>query len=252
MHSPRHRQQHRSRAGPLRVALATYAQLPDLDSETQALQSRLCDLGVEATPALWSSGTQDWSLFDLVVIRNCWDYIDVPEKFLAWVHRMPRLANPSGVVTWNIRKDYLRAMPSVCVPTVPTAWVMPSDSPILPTSGEWVLKPAVSNCALHTGRYDLGKEHERSLFTAHVKRLQASGHTAMIQPYLSKIDKEGEISLIFFCGEFSHAVRKEAVLRGPYDGSDRRFDSEDRTVDEVRPTQIQLEVARRALTVVPG
>ena len=41
--------------------------------------------------------------------------------------------------------------------------------------------------------------------------ITATGDTAMIQPYLPTIETEGETSLLFFGGRFSHAVNKRPV-----------------------------------------
>ena len=39
-----------------------------------------------------------------------------------------------------------------------------------------------------------------------------SGRDAMIQPYVTSVDEMGERGLVFIDGEFSHAIRKNAML----------------------------------------
>jgi hypothetical protein len=59
---------------PPRVALATCVQVPRLDPDSQVLLTELRHLGVDASAQVWSDGKVDWSAFDLIVIRSCWDY----------------------------------------------------------------------------------------------------------------------------------------------------------------------------------
>ena len=46
----------------------------------------------------------------------------------------------------------------------------------------------------------------------HVAALHAAGKTAMIQPYLDKVDTLGETALVYVGGQFSHAARKAPIL----------------------------------------
>ncbi|HLS01672.1 MAG TPA: hypothetical protein VK054_06775, partial [Beutenbergiaceae bacterium] len=46
----------------------------------------------------------------------------------------------------------------------------------------------------------------------HAKRLLDEGRSVMVQRYIPEIDSNGEISLIFLHGTFSHAVRKDPML----------------------------------------
>ncbi|MFD0527228.1 hypothetical protein ACFQ1I_08140 [Kitasatospora arboriphila] len=64
----------------------------------------------------------------------------------------------------------------------------------------------------------------------------------MVQPYLPAVDGEGETSLVFIGGAFSHAVRRGPMLSGP----EGRFADEPR-----RPDADQLAVAERVLAAVP-
>jgi hypothetical protein len=75
----------------------------------------------------------------------------------------------------------------------------------------------------------------------------------MVQPYIERVDIEGETSLVFIDGRFSHAMRKGAVLDGPDRGVDRRFvPSGGLDLRSCQPTAAQMEIADRALAAVPG
>ena len=236
-----------------RVALVTCAQLPDLDADTSHVVGPLRSRGVSVLPVAWDDPAGDWDRMDLAVVRSCWDYCARRSEFLAWARRVPRLANPADVLAWNTEKRYLLDLAAAGVPIVPTTWVEPRRTWAAPRVGEWVIKPSTSLASLDTGRYRLDDAGERELAVAHVRRLGAQGRTAMVQPYLRGIEDDGETSLVFIGGSFSHAMRKGAVLEGPDTGIDRRFLPHGGLALHARePTSAQCAVARHALSAVPG
>jgi len=233
------------------VALATCATLPDLDPDDQLLLYALRSAGVDARPAVWDDKAVDWRAFDLVVIRNTWDYPPRRDAFLAWARGVPNLANPADVIAWNTDKRYLAELAAAGVPVVQTSWLAPGDAFALPPHGRHVLKPAVGAGSLDAAAFALHDEHEASLAREHVARLLAAGQTVMLQPYLELIEERGETALIYLGGEFSHAVTKGAMLaeeRGLEAGG--LYKSE--TIAPAQPSPEQLALGGRALAAIPG
>jgi hypothetical protein len=233
------------------VALVTCASLPDLDADDQLLREPLERLGIDAVPAVWDDASVDWTAFDLVVVRSPWDYTRQREKFLVWARSVPRLVNPADVIDWNTHKTYLSELASRGIPVVPTTWLDPSDVVVLPVRGRHVVKPAVGAGSVDAAAYTLHVEHEARLASEHAARLLASGQTVMIQPYLDAIEQHGETGLIFLGGEYSHAVKKAAMLadeRGLAPGGLFKVE----TLTAHQATDAELAVARRALAAVPG
>jgi len=225
----------------LQVALATAAQLPDLDEDGAALLEALDAEGVQAAPVVWDSGA-DWAAYDLVVVRSTWDYDRRREQFLAWAASVPRLANPADVLAWNTDKTYLQALASAGVPVVETTWLVPGDV-FTPPAGPYVVKPTVSAGARDTAAYDGGADA-----TAHVQRLLAAGRPVMVQPYLPQVEVLGETSVLCFEGEVSHAASKSALLQV---GAGVRNDIDSRAfVTPAEPTRAQVDLAKAALAVV--
>jgi hypothetical protein len=168
---------------------------------------------------------------------------------VTWASKVPRLANPAPVVAWNTDKRYLAELAGAGVPVVPTTWVEPSDEWAVPAGGDWVIKPSISAGSQDTGRYDLGSAGHRAHASAHVRRLQAAGRTAMVQPYLDAVDTHGETALMFVGGEFSHAIRKGALLDGPAAGMTGLYKPESITARD--PSAAERELADRALAAIP-
>jgi glutathione synthase/RimK-type ligase-like ATP-grasp enzyme len=188
-----------------RVALVTCAELPELGEDEPLLLHALRDRGVDARPEVWDDAAVDWAAYDLVVVRSAWDYSSRRDEFVAWARTVPRLLNPAEVIEWNTDKRYLRSVPRA----VSTTFVDPGDR-WDPPAGEYVVKPAVSAGSRDTARYSPGEE---SLSREHVAALQAAGRTVMVQPYLGAVDTHGETALLFFDGEYSHAIRKGQMLQ---------------------------------------
>ena len=222
-----------------RVALATFAGMPDLHEDDVPLLPAFAAAGVDASAQVWDDPAVDWSSFDLVVLRSPWDYTLRHEQFLAWARSVPRLANPADVLAWNTDKRYLAELAAAGVPVVPTTWLAPGDD-YTPPAGEHVVKPVISAGARDTGRYPAGADS-----TAHAQALLAEGRHVMVQPYLAAVDTEGETSLLWFDGAFSHAARKAPVLVPDL------ADPDEVEITARVATPAQLALAEAALAAVP-
>jgi len=124
----------------------------------------------------------------------------------AWQAGGLPLANPASVLAWNSDKSYLGRLAERGVPIAPTHWVedtTPADVAAAFDafgSAEVIVKPRVSGGAWKTLRLKQGD-----------RLVDAPSGPAMVQPFLPTIATEGELSLLFFGGRFSHAVRKTPV-----------------------------------------
>ncbi len=236
-----------------RVALVTGTMFPELYDDDHLLRDALRARGVTVEAVRWDDPDADWAGYDLAVVRSPWDYPQRHAEFVAWAHRVPRLANPADVIEWNTDKHYLRELAAAGVPVTPTEFVEPGATWTPPAAGEWVVKPTVSGSAQNTGRYALPEQ--AALAAAHVDRLTAAGRTAMIQPYLAAVDTAGETSVL--CtpdadGEltYSHGIRKGALLTGPDTGRAPEDYVED--IAPRVPSPAELAVAAQVLDAVPG
>jgi glutathione synthase/RimK-type ligase-like ATP-grasp enzyme len=200
---------------PPRIALVTYGELPKLAEDDRPLIPALARHGYEAVPAVWNDPALNWSGFTAAVIRSTWDYHHDLPGFLRWVDHLDRAGvrvfNPPAVLRWNSDKRYLDELEASGIPVVPTRWVETGGISLLDVLDErgWehaVVKPAVSASGFETwkvARVD-ASEHE-----ARFRRLVSRG-TVMVQPYIDQVAREGEWSLLYIGGEFSHALVKRA------------------------------------------
>ncbi len=195
------------------VAFATCAAHPALVEDDLLAIAPLLARGIAVTPVVWDVPGEP-SKDRPVVIRSCWDYHRKPAQFVRWVLGLERegvrLGNPASVVEWNHDKSYLRDLEAKGVPIPPTAWVNQGadlDLASLLADRGWpkaVVKPLVSASAWRTFVTETGTAAADE--PAWRELLRDSG--GMVQPFLPEVQTAGEWSLLFFGGEFSHAVLK--------------------------------------------
>ena len=105
-----------------------------------------------------------------------------------------------------------------------------------------MVKPAVSIGAIGA----LRARAADPVCARHVEQLVAEGDV-MIQPFVASVAAVGEVSLIYFGGAFSHAIRKQ-----PAPGDFRVQDMYGGTVHAHQPTEAELAVADAVLARTPA
>lgn len=195
------------------VALVTCDRYPDLYEDDHALAPALAALGVTAVIRSWSDPAVDWRAYDALVIRSPWDYFERLAEFRAWLDARIAsgglMCNAGDILAWNLDKAYLADLEAVGMSLVPTICVARgerADVAALARARGWddvVVKPSISGGAYRTYRFRIADA------AAHQADLDATlaDRGVLIQPFLPEI-ADGELSMLFFDGEFSHAVRK--------------------------------------------
>ena len=219
----------------MKVVLASCAALPNGDGDEDALIDALRRDGVDVVWQPWGEAVDA----DLVVLRATWDYTERLDDFLAWCETVPALANPLPVVRWNTDKSYLVELAGRGIPVVPTAVVEPGESPAFP-DGEFVVKPAIGAGSRGAGRFT---DHAEA--RAH---FDALGVKALVQPYQSSVDLNGETALVFFAGEYSHSFHKGPMLAQGLAESESGLYVEEK-LRSIEPTERQVELANQVLDV---
>jgi glutathione synthase/RimK-type ligase-like ATP-grasp enzyme len=230
------------------IGLATSARGLEFDQDLDPTLGALAEHGFQASAGCWDDPTVDWAHFDLVVVRSTWDYAERRGEFLRWARSIERLANPADILAWNTDKHYLADLAAAGVPTVPTLWIdQASDFDFEFPEGDLVVKPTVG--AGGTGAARFGPDERLRAF-GHANALLDRGVTAMVQPYLSGIERDGERGLIYLGHRFSHAIYKPPLLgqRGPFAAGSLTVD----IIEPTQPTDGELEFAAAVLDATPG
>jgi O-ureido-D-serine cyclo-ligase len=229
----------------------------DLDEDLPPLFAALTRAGAAVRVVDWDDAGIDWANFDLALLRSTWDYSMRMPEFLAWAERASQsthLVNPLPMVRWNTDKHYLDELMHADVRTVPTTFVEPGESAaqamnaflVQHAATEFVVKPAVSSGSRDAQRYG---RRELDVSILHVQRLQDANRSVALQPYLDRVDADGETALIYFAGRFSHAIRKGPLLRRGEAPTPALFAPEQITARV--PRLDELRTGERALGAIP-
>lgn len=185
-------------------------------------------LGPDLSFRSWTD-TGDLSGFSLILPLLAWGYQRNVASWYALLDRLERealpVANPARVLRWNSDKAYLAEMAAAGVPTVPSMMREAMNDAALDSArslfgtNRLVIKPPVSGGA--DGTFLIGASDPLPA--------EAVGRRMLIQPYLPAIAAEGEMSLFFFGGRYSHAISKHPAngdfrVQEQFGGSERRID----------------------------
>jgi hypothetical protein len=238
-----------------RIALVTAIAAAGVDDDLAPLLDACARAGLHVQVRAWDDATVGWSRFDAAILRSPWDYTARLDEFLAWCTRIStqtRLLNPLPVVEWNTDKHYLGELAARGVPVVPTAFVEPDMEPLPALQAflaahsdavEFVVKPTVGAGSKDAQRYARSQEFAAA---NHLARLLDAERSAMLQPYLASVDEHGETGLMYFDGQFSHAIRKGPLLRPGEGPTDHLFATE--AITPRMPSPDELALAERVLS----
>lgn len=227
------------------VAFLTIDNLDGFVCYDDLLIEPLNKLGWSVEKVSWRKVNVNWNEFNAVIVRSTWDYQTDHLKFLKVLEEIDRsnahLENSLPVMKWNMNKSYLKDLEHKGVLIPHTVWEK-SFNPegafsyfeILNTE-EIIIKPNISGNADDTFRI---KRAEIMQYIPHLERI-FQNRDFMIQPFMKNIIEEGEYSLFYFGGEYSHAI-----LKKPKEKDFRVQEEHGGILKSVKPSDHQLETAK--------
>jgi glutathione synthase/RimK-type ligase-like ATP-grasp enzyme len=189
----------------------------DLHLEEPFLLATLQQAGLQVHREIWNDVQVQWEAYDLLLLKNPWDYHEKYTLWLRWLEDMERLKipvlNPISTIRWNMDKHYLLDVAQEQYPVIPSVALekavghAPSLAPYyeLFQTDQLIIKPCISGGARNT--YRIAKWESETFEKVLHKLLQVESY--LIQPYIPEISKDGEWSVIFFNGSYSHSILKK-------------------------------------------
>lgn len=193
------------------VVLATSLESPDLTPSDKLYAEALERSGCRVVAAAWDGPRESFAGVDAVVIRSTWGYYRTLEAFRAWTETVAaatHLFNSIGLIRWNLRKDYIGKLEAAGV-RVPRSTVVTGDArSIVQAFADTGWQRAVMKPATGASGYSV-ELLDRATVAAQADALSEDVRRGgmVIQEFLPEI-AEGELSLVYFDGVFSHAIRK--------------------------------------------
>lgn len=225
--------------------------------EDQLVLEALKNKGLNVIRKSWDDPNFDWSTTKYALFRTTWDYFDRYAEFSEWLEKASEqtlFINSKELIYWNIDKHYLQDLSKAGVTIPKTVFIEKGSKDSLAeaignakskhgfTSDIYILKPCVSGAARHTYKFSQEEisEHE-AIFKALIQE-----EAMMLQEFQHHIVSEGEISMMVFNGEFTHAVLKIAKK-----GDFRVQDDFGGTVHDYSPDETQIAFAQKVVHAAP-
>lgn len=174
--------------------------------------------GHSVSPVIWGTPYRKvQELFDLLIVRSPWDYMDSEETrvgFFNWLSELDRhgmrILNNFKILKWNLDKHYLQELQQAQVSIVPTTFLEVGDSDsildaLLSLHKQIVVKPCIAAAAKDA--YLIENAAQLGQFKLHFASIRRD-RAFMVQPFIAEVRSGGEWSLVFIGGEYSHGVHK--------------------------------------------
>jgi len=197
-----------------KVALLSMDSLEKFHTYDKLLIEPMKTFGWIAEEISWRNEKINWKDYDAVIVRSTWDYQNDPVKFISVLEKInsvSHLENNLELMKWNMNKNYLFYLEQKGIKIVDTIWEKSFNPDVSieyfdrHRTDEIIIKPNISANADNTFR--LTKEKLKD----NLQKLENvfASREFMVQPFLKNILDEGEYSLFFFDGKFSHSVLKK-------------------------------------------
>ncbi len=211
------------------------------------LVEELSRRGHGVSVARWDGDQEPFRTADLVLFRAHWDYhVKLPE-FYRWLDDLDRagnlVRNDTGIVRWNSTKRYLEDLKAAGL-SVPETRFCSDLEEIREAFLEFrwskgVIKPLIGASGYMVDLVsleDLGKWYSD----------KEEGHEWMVQEFVHGIS-DGEISMVFFGGKYSHSV-----VKVPAKGEFRTNSAYHSEVKRAYPSDETIAEGIKALSSLPS
>jgi len=179
------------------------------DVQVDALRAPLGARGIELAEIDWRSPVEAFAGLPLILIGTPWDYHDDEAAFLTQLDLFESaghtLCNSAQIVRWNSRKTYLRDLAAQGAATIPTIWLDRANAHEV----RLALDEFGCDAVVVKRQVGAGAEGQSLHRRAEVEDGWQIAQPCMVQPFLPRIQSEGEYSFLFVDGELSHALVKQ-------------------------------------------
>lgn len=232
----------------MNIALVSYQNKKSTQShleEDLQLLKFLETKGLIVKRTVWNDLQIDWKKFDVVILKSPWDYHDNFDSFILWLSDLEtagiKVLNPFKTVLWNSDKHYLKQIADDGLPVIKSVFLekgtVPDLSELLDNSRckKMIIKPCVSASAKNTML--LTFDNISSVQNTITDLL--ANESFLVQPFMEEI-LQGELSFMFFNGDFSHST-----LKVPKTGDFRVQSEYGGTVQKINTDITHLQAARK-------
>jgi glutathione synthase/RimK-type ligase-like ATP-grasp enzyme len=224
------------------VGFLTSAEIPQLTADDRLAVPLLEERGVRVQPIVWTDESVDPASLDLVVIRSTWDWYRSAKRYAARLQAIESRTRVLNSRAWEwLDKRYL--LERLGRTRVPTTYVVESPAQLEASLARCpgrlaVIKPATAAAGHRTVRFEVSDRTTAYCALDAILR----DDVALVQPFFEEVEADGEWSLLFFEGRFSHALKKR-----PRHGEFRIHEEYGGTIERATPSADIIDAASSAL-----
>lgn len=206
--------------------------------------------GWEVETVSWKNKNINWRDYEVVIVRSTWDYQKSPKEFLQVleeINSQTQLENKLEIIKWNMDKTYLRDLEIKGIKIVPSIWRDKFNSYEVSSffdalkTNEIIIKPTISANADNTFRINkINLDSYISILDTTFKNGRF-----VVQPFIKNIITEGEYSLFYFGGEYSHTI-----LKTPKQNDFRVQEEHGGKLQLIQPEEEMKKEAEKILNVI--
>jgi len=199
------------------LSIFTTAEFDSPHSDDLLLLRDLKEEGLRADLKNWEAWKSTNNDSHGYIVRTTWGYYREIKKFREFLSELSSAGscvwNPVELMRWNLNKRYLLELAKSGIPVVPTKLIAPGENlRFLEISQEFeteslVIKPAIGAGGHNTYRIELGD----NLYSFEKEIAELRKKELLVQKFVSGVSQEGEYSLIYIDGSFTHCVLKTAA-----------------------------------------
>jgi len=208
----------------------------------------LQSLGWEVSFVSWTDRTAQWDRYEIVIPRTTWDYHHHLVQFLSVLETIEKskafLANSLSLIRWNAHKTYLLDLSQRGIRIVPTVLGHSLNEASLATlrkqlsTENIIVKPLVGANADFT--FPLRPNGPQAVHDEAFASFGKRGFLA--QRFMDNVVNEGEFSLFYFNGKYSHAI-----LKTPKRGDFRVQEEHGGVITAFKPGKALHQAGQKAL-----
>lgn len=215
--------------------------------EDEILRNALKKNGISSQRVSWSDTSIDFSIPRYLLFRTTWDYYQRFEAFKNWLSRIEnesKTINKISIIYRNLDKKYLLELQENGIRISETELLRMGQNvnfESMLNARQWeraIVKPCVSAAARET--YIVNRENADAL-SDHISKL-LKNENFLFQIFEEQVLTRGELSLMYFGGQFTHAILKRAKQ-----GDFRVQDDFGGTVEIYDASANEIEFGQKAL-----
>lgn len=218
----------------MNIVFVTYEKRPEPSTSDALVARHLKERGHQVRGVAWTDPVEMLMDCDLAVVRSTWDYPRKLTQFQQWLEeaesKLP-IANSVKLIQWNADKTYLFDLEKKGL-RIPRTAILSKATDVMTKLDEWQANEAVVKPSVGASGQGVQKvNRESTLNLTETPQL-------LIQEFIPEV-QQGELSLAFFSGEFSHAVIKTPVkgefrINSAYGGQVQKIDLPTSVVNQAR------------------